>query len=1084
MSFDSRSRLAPDMQRMFPFGCDSPTGSWNAEPTGDLLAIEALVNEFYHPGTSNARKHTIEGQLQQFQRTPHSWLLCLQNLPRFNNQYFWFFNVSTVEVTIQQRWPALDEAARVQLRDALWATYAAFSHDIPGMQRDKVAQLVALVGKRQFPEEHPDYMSQVLELLKSKFTLGVTLLRATSDEITSTKADITSERQKYLSYCVSMYLPATFEILQRYAELCINRTISKNGIASMAHLPAPFGDDSRLEQATTDLLVCVQQIFSWAPLDNVTAPEFFQSLFLLARWNEVYNDVSISALTTISELFYRQKPLPLPTVIATGVIELLQQPTLKLSNELYQDKLTELLRLFTTQQWVRWSKDPHFPAISYLNCLFQYTFYGYGALAFTERLTIWTPIVRGFSSDCGGTVSSGKHADKLLALASGTVKRMLFQYDFDQQLDMLDGEELDDDNETELQHFFNQCIDTIAQIAEIEPVRVYDVVFSEFASDVAGPYATVLSTVGLISGGHLQAAYDEDGRNGLRCKFRDFISLCQLIARISPLLHERSEKVGDTLGQLIESLVKLVETVSGAAGDPMEYFFMHLPALAGEMVDVVSQTMITLRSLLLVAHIPFGEAEMMHFVGCIPRFLLPPQKVKRDQLRMLTSAAAQLLLSVSANLRPKYLVQAIKPLVHSDLRHLERPTALTVRRAICNCFVLPWAGCSVPEQNYEGRAALLQEYIAFIAGDLIRLDLGHGFSNGGTTNPSLDYGQEEKIVAVATSVLGMLRDLLDYYQEQSSSVKQMLAAAFRPVIEKTLTIYSAASSKNCALIERIFDFCLGIIRTLQIQLGQLFLKNIILLFLGKTKSEQITAQRFRSLDILLKMFLLIVEQPGNVSLLPDILNFSIEHVLPLVFAQEHTPAKSDQNGHADASLSLYLLFNGILLHRWQYFYKSSVLKQFTPTVSAALGNHQPTSSLDHPDQFTAIMNAYGQAIVCANDPHVTRATLQSLQALNDRWKLYGREFFRQNLLQSFEAAIIKALLAPEGILHYELFLAVLYSMGEVDMKRLHETFAGIGFPAVSQQVEQVCLSTDYPTFAHRMNQLIQDTKCGQLNGTA
>lgn len=69
--------------------------------------------------------------------------------------------MSTVEVTIQQRWPALDEAARVQLRDALWATYAAFSHDIPGMQRDKVAQLVALVGKRQFPEEHPDYMSQV-----------------------------------------------------------------------------------------------------------------------------------------------------------------------------------------------------------------------------------------------------------------------------------------------------------------------------------------------------------------------------------------------------------------------------------------------------------------------------------------------------------------------------------------------------------------------------------------------------------------------------------------------------------------------------------------------------------------------------------------------------------------------------------------------------------------------------------------------------------------------------------------------------------------------------------------------------------
>ncbi|XP_055624317.1 exportin-6 isoform X2 [Toxorhynchites rutilus septentrionalis] len=1048
----------------------------------ELLSIETLVNEFYHPGTSNSRKHAIEGQLQQFQRSSHSWAMCLHNLAHFNNQYFWFFNVSTIEVTINQRWHTLNELQRNQINESLWSTYAGFSQDIPGLQRDKIAQLIALIGKRQFPEQHPDYMNQVMELLKNKFILGITLLRSTSDEITSTKSDMNSERQKYLSYCVSMYLPSVFDILEKYAELCITRTSCKNGI-SLAHLPPPFGDDSRLQQAVLDLLLCVQQIFSWAPLDNITGPEFFQSLFVLARWNESYNDVSISALTTISELFYRQKPLPLPTVIATGVIDLLQQPTLKLSNELYQDKLTELLRLFTVQQWHKWSKDPHFPAISYLNSLFQYTFFGYGALAFTERLTIWTPIIRSFGATGNNGVTE-KHTEKLLALSAGTVKRMLFQYDFDQQLDMLDSEELDDDNETELQHFFNQCIDTIALIAEIEPIRVYDMVFSEFASDSNGPYAQVLSTVGVLLNGSCfisPRSLEDDGGAGLRCKFRDFISLCQVIARISSLLHECSEKVSASLGRLIEDLVKLVEMVSDASGDPLEYFFVHLSPIASDLVDVVGQTLITVRSLLLVTHIPFGDAEMMRFVGCIPRFLSPPQKVKKDQLKTLSSAAAQLLLSVSANLRPKYLVQLIKPLVHSDLRHMERSTASTVRRAICNCFVLPWAGCSVQEQNFEGRAALLQEYIAFIAGDLIRLDLGHAFN---ACSFSLDYGQEEKIVSVAATVLSTLRDLLDYYQEQSSSVKQMLAAAYRPVIEKTLAIYSAASSKNCALVEHIFDFCLGIIRTLQIQLGQMFLKNIILLFLGKTKTEQVTVQRFRSLDILLKMFLLIVEQPGNASLLSDIISFSIEHVLPLVYSSEFTTSSSkcEQRGHADASLSLYLLFNGILLHRWQYFYKSSVLKQFAPSSVGAL--QQPQSALEHSDQFGAIMNAYGQAIVCASDPHITRATLQSLQALHERWKLYQKGFFRDNLLQSFEAAIIKALAAPEGIMHYELLLSVLHSMGEVDMKLLHGTFTGIGFPEDSKLVEDVCLASDYPTFAHRMNQLIQDTKCGQLTETA
>ncbi|XP_053698424.1 exportin-6-A [Sabethes cyaneus] len=1049
----------------------------------DMLSIETLVNEFYHPATTNARKHSIEGHLQQFQRAPHAWAVCLQNLHHFNNQYFWFFNVSTVEVTISQRWLTLDETGRGQIRDSLWSTFASFSQDIPGLQRDKVAQLVALVGKRQFPDDHPDYMNQIMELLKTKFTLGITLLRATSDEITSTKADITSERQKYLSYCVSMYLPAVFDVLEKYAELCITRTSCKNGL-NLAYLPAPFGDDSRVEQATLDLLLCVQQIFSWAPLDNITSPDFFQSLFVLARWNDSYSDVSVSALTTISELFYRQKALPLPTVIATGIIDLLQQSALKLSNELYQDKLTELLRLFTAQQWAKWSKDPHFPAMNYLNWLFQYTFFGYGALAFTERLTIWNPIIRSSTySESNGTAC--KHVDKLFALAAGTVKRMLFQHDIDQQLEMLDSEELDDENETELQHFLNQCIDTIAMIAEVEPVRVFDCVFSELVNPCS-PYNKVLSTVGilrheasLIKPGldeMLDEGLDDNGPSVMRCKLRDFISLCQIITRISPVLYERSERTNVSLRYLVQSLVELVDVVSSAVGDPLEYFFDRSASLASDLVEVMAQTLSTLRSLLLCAHIPFGEDEMMHFVGSIPRFLAPPTKVKRDQLKLLTSATAQLLLAVSANLRPKYLVQLIKPLVHSDLGHLDRGTALTVRRVVCNCFVLPWTGCSSEEQNFEGRAALLQEYVAFIAGDLIRIDLGHTF---GALNSSFEYGQEEKVTSVATIVLSILRELLDHYQEQTSSVKQMLASAYRPVIEKTLTIYSATSNKNCALVEQIFDFCLGVFRTLQIQLGQMFLKNIIQLLLEKTKTEQITAQRFRSLDTLLKMFLLIVEQPGNASLLSDIVVFSIEHVLPMVFCTEHN-SKSEQSDHADFSLSLYLLFNGILLHRWQYFYKSSVLKQISHSVTGDIV--QPSSALEHPEQFAAIMNAYGQAIVCSNDPHITRATLQSLQALNERWKLYQRDFFRTQLLQSFQAAIIKALVAPEGILHYELFLAVLYNMGEVEMKRLHETFTGIGFPADSQKVDEVCMATDYPTFAHRMNQLIQDTKCSQLNG--
>lgn len=64
------------------------------------------------------------------------------------------------------------------------------------MQRDKIAQLIALIGKRQFPDEHPQYVEQIVVLIKSSFLLGITLLKSTFSEITSTKPDVTHQKKK------------------------------------------------------------------------------------------------------------------------------------------------------------------------------------------------------------------------------------------------------------------------------------------------------------------------------------------------------------------------------------------------------------------------------------------------------------------------------------------------------------------------------------------------------------------------------------------------------------------------------------------------------------------------------------------------------------------------------------------------------------------------------------------------------------------------------------------------------------------------------------------------------------------------
>lgn len=64
------------------------------------MNLEVLLNEFYHHSTSNFRKKEIERVLREFQEHEYSWQVILQNLTiSMNNQYLFFFSVSTLEVT-------------------------------------------------------------------------------------------------------------------------------------------------------------------------------------------------------------------------------------------------------------------------------------------------------------------------------------------------------------------------------------------------------------------------------------------------------------------------------------------------------------------------------------------------------------------------------------------------------------------------------------------------------------------------------------------------------------------------------------------------------------------------------------------------------------------------------------------------------------------------------------------------------------------------------------------------------------------------------------------------------------------------
>lgn len=167
-----------------------------------MTSVEVLLNEFYQPTTSNARKREIETNLLAFKSQPEAWQLCLRVATASNsfteNQFLWFFSTSTLEHTITRRWTQLTPADRTMLREALWNSYAQLVV-MSGARRhrDTLAQLIALLGKREFPEQDPNYMQHCMELTKTRFALGINLLRVTSEEVVSNRGDLTTEWKQY-----------------------------------------------------------------------------------------------------------------------------------------------------------------------------------------------------------------------------------------------------------------------------------------------------------------------------------------------------------------------------------------------------------------------------------------------------------------------------------------------------------------------------------------------------------------------------------------------------------------------------------------------------------------------------------------------------------------------------------------------------------------------------------------------------------------------------------------------------------------------------------------------------------------------
>ncbi|XP_053678171.1 exportin-6-B [Anopheles nili] len=1078
---------------------------FNAPPHQPVpLEVEVLLKRFYHPETSNEEKQGIEVQLHNLQQTSFNWRFCITNMNRFDSQYLWFFAATTVESKINQGWEFLDEYEQFQLRQGLLDIYTNYPVDVPALQRDKVAQLIALAARRQCHIFH-EFASHVPVLLDQKFILGLALTRAIGDSVTQSLNSINSLEQRAFHQVITSHASMLLRALNKYCAFFV--VWLNGGVTDSA--PGSI-QPARCPQYSSELMHVLQQYFTWVELSNVDASMINNVAFISRRW-DVNHDMAISAIAALCELQYRnQKLLPETNKqMLIAIYELLRQPRLTCADELYQDKVTEVLRLFIDRSWPYQNPSNDVPVDGILRHMLEFTVSSYGPNALAERLAIWSNIFRAhYDLVDGGEHSHWKHtvikyAYELVAI---TMNKMMFRSNPD--LASLDNEEVDENAETELQHFYHECIELIMKAIFMYPPALYDKVLDMVATDESCPYNQILPVFQVLNqlGQGNTYAMSVMPATQMQHRLRDFVANSYLMVRLSVFLYGTSDSLDRTIHRLTVGHIELFVQLSESAPVIAE-LFSRLAPVTPDLIAGVAQLLAALNKFLQLGPPRFDASALlkpsmarnmsiapshelkMQLLMQLPKYLVPQGCFTPQQWRPITSAVLNILFMIADyGMLGHQTCATVFDVLHqagipsSKLTHLDKATATMLRHVISHCLLDMGNGTSLDDSTQPKNDApmLLEQYIQFLGHDLIEFEPARW--------NTMSRADQVATVASLSTEIDHITELMKFFALYSNTIRCRFSYIVQPLVEKVLNIFqrtinltmlneesaTVAIVSSCSLVNGLLDFCHATVCCIQTQLGPRYVEDIVQLLHDMFCVEQMRGmQRLRSLTTLLNTFRHLVSHPHYMRLMPDIVRITIDDVMPVISARDRYTEKSDASRHVDACSSLYKLLHDMLHHRWQYFVESNVLLR---AESAAAGVAVPRL-LNQQEHFFAILNAYGYAILhCPTYSGVVRTVLASLEMLGYRRNLFALPFFSEHMLAQFMRSLLKLVLLETGSVYQEQVVPLLHAMARVNASKLNMTIFELGLCTDTQRLERLRDAMDLPTFRAQMDQLINDSR--------
>ncbi|XP_076324683.1 LOW QUALITY PROTEIN: exportin-6-like [Tachypleus tridentatus] len=758
-------------------------------------------------------------------------------------------------------------------------------------------------------------------------------------------------------------------------------------------------------------------------------------------------------------------------------------------DENYIQKFTDFLRLFVSVHLRRFEGNSQFPVLEFLALLFKYTFQQPTLEGFYACLDIW-----GIFLDYLSTNLKNRHIDSstvihrykeaLVSLVTQVLKKIQFRYN-QANLEELDDETLDDDSETEWQHFLRQSIETVAKVADLIPDETYSIMYPLFQENI-DLYFGLEPYVHLQDGSpsrQLRVTAENECRR-LHCALRDLSSIIQAIGRMA------DQFIGESFWDRFPTASNIVQRLSQVAvySNKMRFYTVKTPApsvLKPDFIEVHAQTLAAIK--------PFCHWLAQYYNDCFQKNELKDEVVSlitrsvestipnitEEVPRKVAHSSAHLLMSITFTVRPSFLFSmgTVKDLYSSasqgKLYSLPIETQQLAYRAISNMLLLPWPNVPDNEQEWDSRSTHYQQFIHAVTSPFRQIVESSNFSQ--------DKRAHLQAKPAVKWMIRVLHDLVENITDANTRTKQLCYHSLQETIQHIIPLFPIYLDQP-DVSEDILALFLALFGVLRSQMGLPFAEQTIQTFLGLFTSEQllsgcITHERnagCRVVEKFLNLLEKVIQEPGSAfkAFIPSTITLCMDQIYPVI-AERPSP---------EVKQALFELLYQLLLNNWKYFFKTSVVDSLGQAGNEVMENKE---------HFTKIMAAYGQSFL-HSDINIFRQNLEALENLHSKWKLYSTGLFRSEMLNQFLNVLLQVLVHKSHDLLQEEIGITIYNMASVDFSNFYHVFLpqflssldGIDNNQKNLLNREFKMDTDLPSFTQSIHRLVNDIRYYRLCNTS